>query len=252
MFLDHSGKMVFNNATELRLLGRLAFPLYCWCLAVGSHYSRSIPKYMLRMALLYAVSQPLYMVALNHGWNEPNIFLTLILGLAGNWSLREKRWGSHIWGPIAVLALSQLLNANYGWKGVLLIMLLYMVRDSRRGIACVMIAFCLYWGSNSSVVKQLFGLSLTWPKGIPGSEMYATVMRLQTMAVLSLPLMLLRPGDWQKKLRIPKWLGYGLYPAHLVVLIIMEWLMLPSGGEQLYHRFMGLVVRPVAVLLGIG
>lgn len=68
MFMDHSGKMVFGNAVELRLLGRLAFPIYCWCLAVGAHYTRSFPKYLLRLLGLYAVSQVLYMVALNHSW----------------------------------------------------------------------------------------------------------------------------------------------------------------------------------------
>ncbi|MBQ3095263.1 MAG: fimbrial assembly protein, partial [Clostridia bacterium] len=32
MFLDHAGKMCFPGVPEMRILGRIAFPLYCWCL----------------------------------------------------------------------------------------------------------------------------------------------------------------------------------------------------------------------------
>ena len=69
MFMDHSGKMIFGNMMELRLLGRLAFPIYCWCLVVGAHYTRSFVKYALRLLGLFVVSQVLYMVALNHSWS---------------------------------------------------------------------------------------------------------------------------------------------------------------------------------------
>lgn len=83
MFCDHAGKMCFPAVSELRLIGRLAFPLYCWCMVVGASRTRSMPKYMLRLALVGLVSQPVYMVALNHAWDVPNIFLTLLLGLGG-------------------------------------------------------------------------------------------------------------------------------------------------------------------------
>ena len=47
-------------------------------------------------------------------------------------------------------------------------------------------------------------------------------MKLQALALLSLPLMLWNlPG----RLRLPKWAGYAIYPAHLVILIGLEYLM---------------------------
>ena len=42
MFMDHAGKMLFPNVPELRVLGRIAFPLYAWCLVVGFHYTRNV------------------------------------------------------------------------------------------------------------------------------------------------------------------------------------------------------------------
>ena len=42
MLIDHLGAVVFPSLREMRILGRIAFPIYCWCLVVGFHYTRSI------------------------------------------------------------------------------------------------------------------------------------------------------------------------------------------------------------------
>lgn len=222
MFIDHAGKMCFPHVPEMRMLGRIAFPLYCWCLVVGASYTRSFPKYLLRIALIGALSQPLYMVALNHRWSEFNIFLTLFVAVLGLWGLREKKWLSHIWAPVLALILAHFLGVDYGWKGVLLVFLLWAVRDSKPGIAAVMIAFCLFWGSSSSMVGKFFGISLVQLTRGEFSGIFSALLRLQGLAVLALPLMLWNlPG----RVRLPKWTGYALYPAHLAVLIAMEHLM---------------------------
>ena len=150
MFIDHAGKVLFSNMQEMRVLGRIAFPLYVWCMIVGFFYTRCVWKYMLRVLVTGLVSQPLYVVALNHQWNEPNIFLTLLLGLCALWGIRENKYGSRIWAPAIALALATVLGANYGWKGVLLFILLYAVQESRAGIAAVMVSYfmfsCRCWG----------------------------------------------------------------------------------------------------------
>lgn len=52
MFIDHAGKMLFPQIAEMRMLGRIAFPLYCWCMVVGISYTRSVPKYLGRLMLI--------------------------------------------------------------------------------------------------------------------------------------------------------------------------------------------------------
>ena len=250
MFIDHSGKMVFGNATDLRLLGRIAYPIYAWCLVVGMHYTRSAPKYLLRLLLLFAVSQPLYMVALDHGWNEPNIFLTLAVSLVGLWGLRERRWGSEVWAPLLALALAQLLEVDYGWRGVLFTMLLWLARDRCSAIAAVGIAFCLYWGSTSSALGTVFGVSTAWVKDTPFSGLLTALLHMQAMSILGLIFILLPRRREDGDLRAPRWVGYAVYPAHLVVLILMECLMLSGGADKVYARLMGLVVQPVLRLFG--
>ncbi len=219
MFCDHAGKMLFPQITELRIIGRIAYPLYCWCLVVGVSYTHSVPMYMLRLLVVGVISQPLYMLALDHEWNEPNIFLTLLLALVGLWGMREKKLGSAVWAPLVTLVLASPLNANYGWKGILLIYLLYMVRGSRTGISAVMIAFCLFWGSTSSQVSQIFSLNLSTFLHPWVQPLLTPWMRLQALAILALPLMLIR---MKGSVKMPLWLSYTIYPLHLAILYLWE------------------------------
>lgn len=251
MLCDHFGKMVFPAVPDLRVIGRIAFPLYCWCLVVGAHYTKSMPKYILRTFVLFVISQPFYMVALNHHWTDPNIFLTLTISLIGLWGLRDKRFGSQYWAPVIALVLALLASPDYGWKGVLLVMLLWGVRDSRNGIACVMTAFCFFWGEGSSTIKKLFGIPLDWmSKAGRFSNLLTRAFRTQSMAILALPMMLVPIGGRLKKWKMNKILSYCIYPAHLVLLILCE-LMLKNGPATVYNRLMSLVVEPVLTLFGI-
>jgi hypothetical protein len=178
---------------------------------------------MLRILIIGLVSQPLYVIALNHQWYEPNIFLTLLLGLFAVGGIRDKKYGSHIWAPALSLALATILGANYGWQGVLFFILLYAAQDSRPAIAAVMVAYFLFWGSTYSVTRSLFGIPLNLDQ-LPLflSKPLSSFLRMQTYGLLSLPLILIR---FPKDLRLPKWVGYAIYPAHLALIIALKALM---------------------------
>ena len=227
MFIDHAGKMCFPGTPEMRILGRIAFPVYAWCMIVGFHYTRSVPKYLLRILITGVVSQPLYMLALNHTWKQPNIFLTLFLGLCALWGIREKKAGSHIWAPAITIILATVLGVDYGWRGVLLFIVLYAVQDTRPGIAAVMVSYFLFWGASYSVTKSLFGITIDM-NSLPGflSQPLTALLRMEAYALLSLPLILI---PFRKDLKLPRWVGYALYPAHLVLLYMLE-LLLKQGS----------------------
>lgn len=250
MLVDHSGKVLFNNCAEMRILGRIAFPIYVWCMIVGLWRTRSVTKYLLRIFLVGALSQPLYVLALDDSghiveliqkftvplasgfswaglwqviadiYNKPNIFLTLFLGLAALWGIREKKFLSHLWAPAAAILLATVLNTDYGWRGIVLMIMLYAVRGSRPGIAAVMFAFFMYWGTGYRLTTELFGWSFRVSDLPPAvAQPLSTLLRMETYALLSLPLILCR---FPRDVRLPKWLGYGVYPAHLVLLIVLK------------------------------
>ena len=251
MFIDHAGKVLFNNLYELRVLGRIAFPIYIWCMIVGFQRTRSVPKYLIRILLVGFLSQPLYALALNTQGHlgvliheifaplaggftfeglrdvlyavflqKPNIFLTLFLSLCALWGIREKKYWSHIWAPVLMIILATVLKADYGWKGVLLFILMYAVRGYRPGIAAVMVAFFLFWGTGYEVSSSLFGIKINpsdWPTWL--SSPLKSFLRLETYALLSLPFILIRfPSD----IRMNKIVSYALYPGHLFLILILK------------------------------
>jgi len=220
MIIDHCGVTLFPNVPELRMLGRIAFPIYCWNLVVGFHFTRSVPKYLLRILVIGLLSQPLYAIAMNHAITKPNIFLTLLLGLLALWGIRENRWGSAVWAPFLTICLATVLGADYGWRGVVLIILLYAAQDRRSAIAAVMVAFFLFWGTSYGITRSYFGIPVNLSV-LPSflSDPLSCFLRMETYALLSLPFILIR---FPRNLPTPLWVGYAMYPAHLLLIMALK------------------------------
>ena len=223
MIVDHVGAAFFPQVREMRIIGRIAMPLFVWCICVGAEYTRNIWKYALRLLLVGAVAQPCFMLGLNHQWWELNVYATLLCGLLGIAALREKKFGSQYWGPVAVILIACLLKMDYGWQGVAFVMLLYGCRKQRSAIIALMFAFCLYWGQGTYSLPGAFGLTavkdisfLPYAKGL-----LADISRIEFWAILALPLMIL---PMKRTLRLPKWVWYSAYPVHLLVIgVIRHW-----------------------------
>lgn len=233
MLIDHIGASILPGIPELRVIGRMAFPLYAWCLVVGSVKTRSPWRYILRLLLLAFISQPLYMMALNHTWAEMNILFTLTIALTAIQGIRAKRIGSQFWVPALCYLLLGYLKVDYGWKGVTFILLLYFARENRSGLCAAYMAYSLYWGASSSSVRSLFGIPLSCTQ-LPGiGQLFSALFKLQGMIWLSLPLIAFKT---KFNLKMPKWIGYGLYPLHLVLLILLK-LMNGSTFAMLLRGF---------------
>lgn len=221
MMIDHAGAIFFPKIMELRVLGRIAFPLYAWCAVVGVCYTRNMGKYALRLLVLGIVSQPFYVLALSHDWAEWNIFATLLLGILALWGIREKKWGSQIWAPVLALLISCMVEVDYSWKGIAVILLLYMARKNRGGLIAALTTFCLYWGSGTVGITHIFGIRLpVYYSFMPhGSSLLSAITKVQFWAILSLPLIAIPMG---KKMYLPKWIAYGAYPVHLLLYYLIS------------------------------
>ncbi len=224
MIIDHAGVVFFPQYTEFRIIGRIAFPLYAWCLVIGSEHTHSLTRYMIRILLMLLISQPFYMLALQHDLFELNIFATLFLGLFGIMGIKLKRGLSQIWMPLLAVLAACCIKIDYGWKGVAFILLLYPARKNRGTLAAIMIAFCLFWGQGTILVKTLFSLSLNDLFNLTpyGESLVNSALKLQTAALLALPVMLIR---YKREIRLPRYIAYAAYPAHLAIIYIITLLM---------------------------
>ena len=96
MTIDHVGSVFFPQYPAFRWIGRIAFPLFSYCLTVGMLYTRDIRKYMFRLGAFALISQPFWILAFNGddilgNLFNLNIFFTLVVSLAAAWGFKEKK-----------------------------------------------------------------------------------------------------------------------------------------------------------------
>lgn len=224
MLCDHAGKMLFPQIPVLRIIGRLAFPIYAYCLAVGCVYTRNPLNYLKRLLLLALIVQPIYAVSMAHtsqamyavsfaekpvqaalnfylnSWSKPGILVSLSFGLILIWSLRERQLV--ITAAVALLCWLLRSKLDYGFNGILLMLLFYIFCERWwLSLPCVL-AFMLWWGVGSGSYS-LFGVRFS----------------TQVFAVCALPFIYLHTNV---QIRLPKWVFYVFYPAHFVLIYILN------------------------------
>ena len=139
----------FYSAT--RVIGRLAFPVFCFLLVEGLFHTRSRWKYLLRLGLFALLSELPFDRAFYGSWFDmkagQNVFFTLFFGLAAcavwEWLTKGNDPACNPLRAIAVMLaaaaavyLAILLNTDYGGLGVVLILVMYLLRDKPMHATC--------------------------------------------------------------------------------------------------------------------
>ncbi len=199
MTIDHVGAILLPQAGWLRIIGRVAFPLFAYQLAVGHLHTRNISRYALRLAIWGLIAQPIYMIAFGVRLWSLNIFATLLLGLLAIWGWDHRRW----WAVALALSLAAVqlwlpaVGPDYGLYGVLLCLTSFVLSRHREQLVI------------SHGLLHVLAAAMLWPS--------------QVYALASIPFIL-----WLPRLRLrrlPGWLFYAYYPAHLAVLVLIRRLL---------------------------
>lgn len=207
MAVDHVGKVFFPQNIVMGIIGRVAFPLFAYCLVVGCLYTSNFKKYILRLAIFAVVSQPLFNMAFHPTWQEflqeffsLNIFFTLVAGVLAVRGLMniKKNW----WMLLIPVAMEVLLGLDYGFYGIIMMVIFYLCRNKSWLSALLVIAWMLW---NATL----------------GDFIYIGTIGLdkQFFALLALPLIYLHTHVNPK---INKWFFYGFYPAHLLIIFAVR------------------------------
>ena len=195
MTCDHVGMQIFPHLVWLRLVGRLAMPIYAYMIAEGCRHTRDRKKYLLRLFGMGALCQVVYLIAM--GSLYQCILITFSLSVLMICAMDHVEAGGNM-GVLALTAggvffvcavLPDLLpntdfRIDYGLPGVLLPVLIY----------------------GAGTKGLMLGLALVAMK-------YGGI---QWLAYLSVPL-LLRYNGQRGKANIGK-LFYWYYPIHLVAI----------------------------------
>ena len=208
MLIDHTGHTFFPGAAPFRWAGRLAFPLFCYCMTVGLLYTRDIKKYLLRLGVFALISQPLYIFAFHPWdwqaeWSNMNIFFTLFVSLLAMAGLKARKW----WLFILPLLLLSFINFDYSTTGLILMLIFYLCRNHPAlGAGLYLLSYlpALWTGSPQHPYSLLAGgPCIDWT----------------AFAMLAAPLIFLRTHSG---IKIPKYFFYAFYPAHLLVIGIVR------------------------------
>ena len=156
MFIDHIGAVIlercfiFTQTGEinssvyavdmiLRILGRIAFPIFCFLLVEGFVHTRNRKKYLRSLLIFSVVSEIPFNIALSGSIFFPqnqNVFFTLSIGLIAmelyekliDTKRENKKRLPYALGIAACLVVAQLLRTDYGFFGVVLILIFYALR----------------------------------------------------------------------------------------------------------------------------
>ena len=187
----------------LRGIGRLAFPLFAFLLAVGATRTQDIRRYLLRLGCFALISEIPFDCAIFGRplcWERQNVFFTLFFALLaiavyrGAQTRRQDRpaaWLGILFWALCVAG-AQLLRFDYGADGCILIFGFYLWRTEMRGVRYFPYFLILLCG-------------LMWH-----SEPF------QLLALLAfLPVMLYNENSGNS---LPRSFFYWAYPVHLALL----------------------------------
>lgn len=154
----------------MRLIGRMAFPIYCFLLVEGFHYTRNRAKYALRLFVFALISEVPFDMAFNQSFcsmSYNNVFLTLLIGLLTIWGIHEsmaripieqdtgaRRMGLGLLRTMVIVVillagsgLAQWLNTDYGACGIIAIFIMYMLyRNPMLGFGTMVLELGLLGG----------------------------------------------------------------------------------------------------------
>lgn len=202
MVFDHVGDNFFPGQTWMRIVGRIAMPIFAFCIAEGFTHTRDRKKYLLRMGVFALVSELPFdlLTAGRLGFAHQNVMVTFFLAILALLCYDRITGGRRSPGRVALgigavlafMALALILRTDYSFYGVGLVFLFYVLREKKLWLRNL--AGMIYHALSQNVGIYLFGL------------------------LGFLPLFFYNG----KKGRGLKWLFYIFYPGHLLLLWLLK------------------------------
>ncbi len=150
----------------LRLLGRLAFPLFAFLIVEGFLHTSDVKKYMLRLLGMAVLSEVPFDLAFYNeflNYQHQNIGFTLLISLVMLYLMKKSRrspW-KQLASVLGCAAVAELCRFDYGALGVLLVAVLYEFEKDTilRDVCFVGITGLLSWHSFFFAVLSLLPIS---------------------------------------------------------------------------------------------
>lgn len=193
MLLDHIGAVLYPEVMALRYVGRLSFPIFCFLLTEGYLHTSNVRKYMLRLMSFAVISEIPFDLAFHGTWmtiEKQNVFFTLLIGIGMICLLdKEKETVNQIGVIILAMWLAEFLHTDYGFRGILLIAVFWMLRKKKKLMYITGAGWNFLWRTKIQYAGAVAILPIALYNGQKGRSM--------------------------------KYFFYLFYPVHLLILYMM-------------------------------
>lgn len=200
-----------------RMIGRIAFPIFCFQIVEGVRYTKNWKRYMARLALLALISEIPFDLALKNfqiDMSSQNVFLTLLFGMMIVTFMKvvDQDWKYLVW-PVLVFGYGYMakfiFHTDYDWSGVVCIAVMGLMNEPWEKV------FRPYTPAVSQMIHVVFaalGIFVLYYKN--SFEIYGF------FALLPIALYNGRKGYSSKKVQ---YAFYFFYPVHLIVLFVIAY-----------------------------
>lgn len=215
MVIDHVGVELFPGVPILRIIGRLAFPIFSFFVYEGFRYTRSKRRYFAQMFLLGSLCFAVYYFYTGQVYGNVLITFSLSIGILSGVSFFQKRlagnWKSKALGTLVMLAcfagayvLCATVTIDYGFWGAMLpafAILAYGHGKTETGSRYLALL-------NFGVGLLILSIQMQW---------------VQICSLLALPLLALYNG--RRGTKRMKAFFYWFYPVHLLLIELIAFLI---------------------------
>lgn len=206
MTVDHMGILLFPENALFRVIGRLAFPIYAFMIAEGCKFTRNRARYFGMVFGLGAVCQVVYYLV--DGSMYLSILITFSLSILMIYALQYAKERQNtlsglvfIGSVAAVYLLNRVFTIDYGFWGCMTPVFAALPQKTKY--------------DRNPLSIPLLGLGLV--------ILSLDLGGIQIFSLLALPLLYCYSGNRGK--RNMKYFFYIFYPAHLVILQGIAWLV---------------------------
>jgi hypothetical protein len=204
MTVDHVGAILYPDLIVLRIIGRIAFPLFAYLITLGIESTKKPGRYLITLFSFALVSQIPYSLAFEiQPFEQLNILFPLFLSAIALYSFNKRRMPVFVVILSLAILFSFLLNMEGTFYTILTVCCMKLLRHK------------LELGILALVAVNLSVTPTT-----------------QILSLLALPLILLHVQNWLKmETRIPenslnyllrKYAFYTYYPLHLTLLYMIN------------------------------
>lgn len=244
MLIDHIGAGILENMIHygnisaesiqiiysidflLRLIGRIAFPIYCYLLLQGFIHTKSRAKYALNLLLFALLSEVPFDCLFYGGFTfaHQNVCWTLLIGLVTlcGIELIEKSGlpiSFQLTGIAATsaagLLVAALLKTDYAWMGIAMILSFYFCKNNR-ALQCI-----------TTLILFFFALTAQYTSSFP-TWLDSFRFTLNSEWPLAISFVLIYRCNNERHMKRGKYLFYAFYPVHMAVLWV--------AFQAIYHN----------------